>query len=141
MNPKTTVKVIKFGDIDEAIHKGNENAIAAIVTKVTAQAKALAPVDLGQLHGSIMGKTSQGSSGHEQGPVLGADPKEGEGYVGTAVLYGIYQEFGTRNTKAQPYLRPAIELEANGSSVAQIVKKYGNDAMKKRGKRRIEKRV
>jgi HK97 gp10 family phage protein len=119
-----SVEVIRFGNVPEAVREGSEKAILELVTRVTAQAKALAPVDTGQLRGSIMGRVEKRDVGHQEGKRISERAREGEGYVGTAELHGIYQEFGTRNTRAQPHLRPAIEIEANGAKAKEVVKKF-----------------
>jgi HK97 gp10 family phage protein len=101
----------------------------ALVTRVTAQAKALAPVEFGELKNSIMGRVVEKDIGFNEGGVKTAGnkltdrAKPGEGYVGSNLLHAIYNEFGTRKMAAQPFLRPAIAGEANGSSVARTVKK------------------
>lgn len=126
-----SVEVIEFGNVPDAVRDGNENAILELVTRVTSTAKNLAPVDTGQLKGSIMGKVKGAEYGHTGGPMISERPKEGEGYVGTAVLHGIYNEFGTRNLAAQPFLRPAVATEANGLKSSYIVKKLQIDAIRK----------
>ena len=124
MSFKAKGEIIKFGNIPKAIQKGNENAILELVTRVTAHAKLLAPVDTGELRGSIMGRVEKEDVGHQEGPQITVRPKLGQGYVGTAVQHGIYQEFGTRKMAAQPYLRPAIDIEANGRKASAVIKKY-----------------
>ena len=120
-----SVAITKFGDVPKAVQEGSEKAILELVTRVTAQAKSLAPVDTGQLRGSIMGRVEKRDVGHQEGERIRERARGGEGYVGTAVLHGIYQEFGTRFQKvAQPFLRPAIEIEANGAKAKQVIKKY-----------------
>ena len=126
-----SVTVTSFGNVPKAIEEGNEKTIIELVTKVTAQAKVLAPVDTGQLKNSIMGKVSGAEYGHQGGPSLSDQPKEGEGVVGTAVVHGIYNEFGTRRLAAQPFLRPAVASEANSLRVQTMVKKFQTDAVRK----------
>jgi len=85
-----------------------ESKIPALTAKLTAvenrllhsigiavegQASALAPVDTGNLRGSIDYRVN---------------PQEVSVSVGTPVEYGIYQELGTRRMSAQPYLEPAF---------------------------------
>lgn len=55
-------------------------------------AKRLCPVDTGRLRNSITHATDKDSA-----------------YVGTNVEYAPYVELGTSRTRAQPYLRPAVE--------------------------------
>jgi len=132
-----SVEIIKFGNIPEAVQEGSGKAILELVTRVTAQAKALAPVDKGQLRNSIMGRTQLEDIGFNDGSGERAPLKilekanAGQGLVGTAVLHGIYQEFGTRFTRAQPYLRPAVDIEANGTKAKTAVLKAQNDSVKK----------
>lgn len=130
------IKVTKFGNVSKAIQEGNQAALASLVARVSAQAKSFAPVDLGQLRNSIMGRVKQhdfnlNNSGGESAPAITPRAREGEGYVGSNTLYSVYQEFGTRRTNAQPYLRPAIAIEANGMKVAAAVKKYENESVQR----------
>lgn len=133
----SSVEITKYGNIEKAVEEGNRLAILAMVTKVTATAKALAPVDLGQLRNSIMGRVYRKDLGFNDGSGDSADrkitetAKENEGYVGSGILHAIYNEFGTRKLAAQPFLRPAIAIEANGTSVAATVKKYQNESVTK----------
>jgi len=62
------------------------------------RAKQLAPVDVGDLKRSINAvmKTNKNQSRQL-------------GTVGTNIEYAAYQEFGTKNMPAQPYLGPALE--------------------------------
>ena len=143
------IEMIKFGDIPKAVQEGNEKAMIALLLKVAAQAKALAPVDHGELRNSIMysTKTETGgfndSGGDPAKDKLRVRPKQGEGYVGTAVLHGVYQEFGTRFMNAQPYLRPAVSIEANGSKAKAAIEKAQDESVKReaRSGRRSTKRI
>ena len=91
-----------MGAVSEGIDKG----MIATALKVVAQAKALAPVDTGQLKNSI-----------EWG-------RDGEDLiVGTNNDHAVYQEFGTRNMTAQPYLRPAVAIVVNGMDADKAMKK------------------
>ena len=74
-------------DFDKAMFKSlTESAII-----VESQAKALTPVDTGNLRGSIT-----------------RDVKKDSAVVGTNVLYAIYVELGTRFQRAQAFLFPAL---------------------------------
>lgn len=118
-----SAEIITYGDLEKSVEDGNEKAILKLVTKVTALAKTGAPVDTGQLRGSIMGKVVGKEYGHQEGPQLSVAPKKFEGYVGSALLHAIYNEFGTRRMPAQPFLRPAVNSVANGGSArAEVVK-------------------
>ena len=94
---------------------------AAIV--VERQAIALCPIDSGRLKGSITIE-GMGESTAIEAPAIASDKitgpnDENEIYVGTNVDYAAYQEFGTKNTEAQAYLRPALDI-AKGKSVTII---------------------
>lgn len=116
-----SVTIKRFIDVNKGVTNGIESLILKEAIKTTSQAKALAPVDLGQLRNSIMYKTNNGNEGgFNDGSGDAAtreitDPsgKEPQAYVGTATEYGIYQEYGTRTQEAQPYLRPAIDIVQN----------------------------
>lgn len=69
--------------------------LARRAVKVETAAKRLAPVDTGRLRSSLT---------HERG----RDEKGLVARVGTNVDYAIFVELGTRHTRAQPYLRPAL---------------------------------
>ncbi len=69
-----------------------ESAVAKGGKLVEGEAKALCPVDTGNLRGSI---TSQAAGTHCD--------------IGTNVEYGIYQEFGTYKMRAQPFLVPGLK--------------------------------
>lgn len=132
-----SVEITKFGNVPKAVKDGNDKALLILVARVTAQAKALAPVDLGQLRNSIMGRVEKQDVGFNSGGKKQAaneiteKARQGEGYVGSNLLHAIYNEFGTRKMAAQPFLRPAVRAVANGTSVKAAVKKYQNEAIAK----------
>jgi HK97 gp10 family phage protein len=78
---------------------------------IEADAKALAPVDTGDLQNSIS-TTITGDGRH------GAMTAE----IGPTVEYGIYQEFGTSTQPGTPFLGPAFDRRAPGftEALAQI---------------------
>ena len=129
------------------VEKGNERGLLKSAIFVTSQAKRLAPVNKqkgigGQLKNSIMYKVSgegRGGFNNRKGDKavkqLEVRPNENEAYVGSNLDYAIYQEFGTRKMRAQPFLRPAGELLN-----VDIVVKANREEMKKhlrQGKRVI----
>lgn len=98
---------------DKAI-KNMEQAVNMALTAsaliVEGQAKALVPVDTGNLKGSIT---------HEV--------KEKEARVGTNVEYAPFVELGTSKMAAQPYLNPALEM--NRSNIKKIFASAIKEAM------------
>ena len=90
---------------------------------VEAQAKALAPVETGLLRGSITTQgENQGSSPEVPAglrDVIRPRATHGEVYVGTAVNYAPYVEFGTIRSRAQAFLRPALDL-AKGKALTIV---------------------
>ncbi len=69
-------------------------AIAKCALDIEANAKRFAPVDTGLLRNSI--------TSHRLGPL--------DWEVESPVHYSVYQEFGTRFMRAQPYMTPATVL-------------------------------
>ena len=144
-----SVEITKYGDLLKAVEDGNEKAILTLVTRVTATAKTLAPVHLGQLRNSIMGRVEKkdidyNMSGKEPATAkLTERAKQGEGFVGSNLLHAIYNEFGTRRMAAQPFLRPAVNIEASGSKSEQTVKKFQAQSVREGMRKgpRIKKKV
>ncbi|HEY1119887.1 MAG TPA: HK97-gp10 family putative phage morphogenesis protein [Acidimicrobiales bacterium] len=62
---------------------------------VERRAKRLCPVDTGRLRASITN-------------ALEKDPEGVSAVIGTNVEYAVYVEFGTGDTRPQPFLRPAL---------------------------------
>lgn len=89
----------KMNNITEKLSEG----VAGSCKVVEADAKAMCPVDTGELRKSITSEVS-GTTG----------------VVGTNKEYAMYVEFGTYKMAAQPYLVPA--LKENEEKVVQIIK-------------------
>jgi HK97 gp10 family phage protein len=88
---------------------------------VEAQAKGLSPVRTGRLVGSIHTVSADGQS---TAPALADDKlstptQQYETHVGTSVEYAPYVEYGTRNTDAQAFLRPALDI-AQGKALTIV---------------------
>lgn len=80
----------------ESEHGPVAKDLARRANKVSNQAKRLCPVDTGRLRSSITMDLGQ----------------DGDGLfamVGTNVNYAEFVEFGTRYTRPQPFLRPALK--------------------------------
>lgn len=91
-----------IGKLNDASRKG----ITEACLLVQAQAKALTPVDTGNLRDSIDYKVEDNKG-------------EASGVVGTAIDYGVHIEYGTEYQKAQPYLIPAFR--ENKSNIEKII--------------------
>jgi HK97 gp10 family phage protein len=94
---------------------------------VEGQARELAAKQTGRLQGSIttQAKTEgrQARKPAEKSDVIGKPTQDNVVYVGTAVEYAPYVEFGTKHSNAQPFLRPALDL-AKGKTL-DILEKEG----------------
>ena len=137
-----TITKIKHGDVLKAVAKTVKDSNLMLGAQIASQAKALAPVDLGQLRNSISASSlSQtvllNNKGGEKADALETTGlKDGEVYVGSNSDHALFQEYGTIKQPAQPFLRPSAELKAKGANVADIVKTYNAKAMKEELKQR-----
>lgn len=84
-------------EVIEAKNAAVMRALEAIGLQAEGYAKLKAPVDTGRLRNSITHSLA---------------PEEEAVYIGTNVEYAPYVEYGTRRTKAQPYLKPAVQDHA-----------------------------
>lgn len=112
-------KNLKINEAIRAIDNTTVLGVTNTAIKITAQAKELCPVaDYfgGNLKGSIQWESDGKSGGDTSGTSLTEKPSKNGAIVGTPVEYGVYQEFGTRKMNAQPFLRPAVDIVANGKS-------------------------
>lgn len=87
---------VEITDHSEEVKSEMGEAIARALEKcglvAEGYAKRLAPVDTGNLRNSITHTTDGDTE-----------------YIGTNVEYAPYVELGTTRTRAQPYLRPAVQ--------------------------------
>jgi len=95
-------------DIEKAMIDKLEKILLEVMLAVESHAKDLAPVDTGVLRASIH------TIPRSPAPVI---------KVSDGVSYGVFQEYGTMKMKAQPFLRPAVDMALN-SDLPRIVKKY-----------------
>lgn len=126
----------------EGAEESLKDVILNTAIEVHKNATSNAPTDTGALRNSLMWRTSwDGDGGHNsQGgeksdEKLSTRPRGSEGIVGSAQDYATYQEFGTRNMAAQPYLRPAGDA-VRGATASEIAKKWGREAMAEEFKQR-----
>ena len=134
---KMTEKRLKYGDPKKAVKLALHPSSLNIGVAIASQAKLLAPVDHSQLRNSL----SVSTIGETK--LLNDDPggqalelntqglKQGEAYVGSNTDHTIFVEYGTIKMAAQPFLRPSAELIVDRKTPADIVEKYGKEAMDK----------
>ncbi len=107
--------------VKKAPEKG-DRAVRKTAFQIETDAKILAAVDTGAMRSSVHTVTSKGSNASTnlalaQGLRPGVEVAEappvtrlGLAYVGVGVEYGIFVEFGTYKTSAQPFIVPAVEM-------------------------------
>jgi len=124
------IKFIQYGDIDGVSDAIEKEVVTKQCAKIAAQAIDLVKVDTGRLKGSIGYKTDTEETAD---PSLSGRTKRNIGFVGSAVDYAVYEEFGTRNRKKplNPYLRPAVE--AVNTNAEQTLKKIADGVFKQKG--------
>jgi len=121
---KTTIEKVWNGkEVKILGKKAVGQSIFGVGLIVEGQAKALAPIDTGQLAGSITTQSRVKGTDVESPALeidkIGKPQEELEAWVGTAVMHGTWMEFGTSKTNAQPFLRPALAL-AEGRSLTLV---------------------
>ena len=93
---------VQFTDNSKEVLEAMQQAAVRALEKcgLTAEgyAKKLCPVDTGNLRNSITHTVDEG---------------EPAAYIGTDVEYAPYQELGTINMDANPFLKPAVADHAN----------------------------
>ena len=124
---EVTVEIIKK-DMAKVFELAAQAGVLEACIMATNEAKTLAPVDDGMLRNSIMWKTNQrtggfnNSGGEKASKQITPEPQKLEGYVGSNLEYAVYQEFGTRKMRPQPFLRPAILFVQKGN-VQDVIKR------------------
>lgn len=145
----------KYGDPKKATREATEKGLMELGARITAQAKQLAPVDMGirgmrtkgvakedreqikgkssgggQLKNSIMWKVGLAEGGNNGGPKLKTWAKQMELIVGTAVEHGIYNEFGTRTMEAEPFLGPAVKEVVKSTIMKELAEIQKSEMIK-----------
>ena len=138
-----TITRTKHGDVKAAVLQVVKDTNMLLGVQIASQAKALAPVDTGQLRNSLSASSLtqtmelNTNDGVKASKLDTAGLKGDEVYVGSNSDHIIFQEYGTSRQPAQPSLRPAAELKAKGANVSEIVAKYNRTAMEAELKNRI----
>lgn len=109
--PSVTIDTSGINRILRNLPGNRDKVVRRVALEVEARAKQKAPVDTGALRASIYTRTgNELSPGTQELPT----PENGVAHVGPSVEYGLYQELGTSEMAAQPYLGPAVaEVRAN----------------------------
>ena len=120
------VEVIRYGDVSKMVTEGAKGCLLKTAIGITAIAKTLAPVDTGQLRGSITYVTDTGARGQVDNGAkqLDGKPKKGEAWAGTASDHAVFVEFGTKPHKIQP--KNANELAFKGKDGSTVIRKSVN---------------
>jgi HK97 gp10 family phage protein len=116
-----SVEITTNGDIVKAVNEGLEKGTLEMAIMMTGQAKNFAPVDKGELRGSIQYKNVNMAGGRTEGRPTDEQPKSPDAVVSATAPHAIYVEKGTKNAPAQPYLEPAAQV-ASGTSASQVMK-------------------
>ena len=133
---KTSKVIMDTRPLDNLMKKSPEKADRAVrktAFAVEKDAKIFSAVDTSAMRSSIHTVTSSSSNAPDNlarasalrpGVVLGEAPtpqKLGVARVGVGVAYGIFVEFGTYRTRAQPFMVPAVEMHER-TMVLNIIK-------------------
>lgn len=107
------IKRTKHFDMADAVNRATDKFLTEAGLLIEGQAKANAPVRTGQLRNSINSRV------------------EGDkAIVGTNVEYATHVEYGARNQKAQPYMRPA--LDKNRKNIVRLYRENMKEATRGR---------
>jgi HK97 gp10 family phage protein len=96
--------------IAAGLDKSVEDVIRAFAFEVEAEAKTLAPVLTTNAKGGGSQPTQMSGAAYEEIPQPGGNVIA---VVGSGIEYSIFQELGTHNMAAQPFLGPAVEDRAH----------------------------
>ena len=127
---EVTVEIIKK-DMAKVFELATQAGVLEACIRATTEAKTLSPVaqiNGGRLRNSIMYKMQDkkggfnNSGGEKASKEITPEPQKLEGYVGSNLEYAVYQEFGTRKMRPQPFLRPAILFVQKGN-VQDVIKR------------------
>ena len=100
---------VKFNHIPNLTDSMRANAIEAVAKAafdIEAHAKTLVPVDTGTLKNSIQRTIDDGGLA---ATIPAGDGSTPPGSTTASAEYGLYVEYGTKYSRAQPFMRPAAE--------------------------------
>ncbi len=97
----------------EAMEAAIESALYAAAVKIHGDAVMMAPIDTGNLRGSLSFSVCGGQAEGVSAPASSADgvgaASENTANIGTGVHYAPHVEYGTRKMSARPFLEPALQ--------------------------------
>lgn len=131
-------------DAKSAVKASLKPSNIAIGVAIASQAKVLAPVKEGQLRNSISASSLSKTyllNNRKGNTALGLETtglKGDEVYVGSNSDHTIFQEYGTINQPAQPFLRPSAELIVGKKESSEIIKEFCREKMLEELKKRKE---
>ncbi len=132
------VERIQYGDPVKAAKSAVSQTNLEMGVRTASQAKLLAPVRYGQLRNSLSATSIRGehkllnNQAGEPAPQLNTAGLQGdEVYVGSNSDHAVFMEHGTRFIAAQPFLRPAADLEITGDKLADVMGRYSRAEMEK----------
>jgi HK97 gp10 family phage protein len=137
MAVKSTVTIYQNGDVIKGAEEGAKLSNFQMGLQTIAQAKALCPVDNGQLRNTLMFtdnvaqeqfNDSKGTKAPDSFKIPQPSSTK-EMFYGSNANYAVYPEFGTVKMIAQPYLRPATELLKQDAE--KVAAKYSREEMAK----------
>lgn len=142
MGFKTESTRTKFGDPRDAVKRARKSSNLGIGAAIASQAKALAPVEYGELRNSISASSIAKNvllntqAGDRANALDTSGLKEDQVYVGSNSDHAVFQEYGTKYMVAQPYIRPSKESVVDGKKASQIIVDFNLKEMKQELKKR-----
>jgi HK97 gp10 family phage protein len=132
----------------KAEREATRRMLLEVGMRIANQAKALAPVDYGQLRNSLSVTSKKGENlllnddGPSTKPLKHTPEKTAEAlnrrgltgnevYVGTNVEHAVHMEYGTTTAKAQPFLRPSVDIIVKGRDAEEVMKELNDEEMDK----------
>lgn len=124
-------------DIQDLINRSVTATIEELAIEASSNAKALCPVDGGQLRNSIQYKITKPSgkvieAGLNDSPGANAAPtslvpEKNKGILVATAPYAPYVEYGTRFQRPQSFMRAALDLSA-GYNKKDVIKAINKEA-------------
>ena len=118
---------LQFNDMTAAIDDMTDQSANILAARICAQAKQFAPYKYGALRNSIMWRSAiqeggfNSVGGYEKATEkITPRPAKYTAYVGTNLFYAAYQEYGTRRSSPNPFLRPSILIYTGQKGISEV---------------------